>query len=910
VKQMKRIKGCVARLLIAAMVITMVPVFSIQAAGSTNFVDMPSDWSTDALQKAVSNGLISGFDEPGGKYIKPTSSLTRAQMATMVNRAFGAENLANLSQASDISSTEWYAREMAKAVAMGTFKIDATMRPNAPITRQEAFTVLARAFKLTDQNNGYSLYKFVDGNSVADYAKSAVSAMIDAKYLAGSNGYLYPSSNISRAEFAKVMDNLLKYYCSNSGQVFSVSGITGNLMVNESNVTIKNTTIRGDLIIGDGVGSGTVTLDNVDVTGRTIVRGGGLNSIVIKSNCDIPSVTIVKVDGNVRVYVESGGTVDLVNIDDGDDDVVLKGTFGRVNVNVSLPVTFNGADVEYVYVYKTSTMTVDKDSEIDKITVDKGATSCKLVNSGLVTKLISDIKVTVSGTGTVTENLATGGTGVIESVAAITGTPTVGNVLKVGAVKPSGATVSYQWKRATSATGTYSNISGATSSTYTLVGDDLDKYIKVMVTGKNTYTGTATSTATTKVLVSKITATTIGGVTVPVLGATPVTTVTSTSEYTGTVTWSPAATTFAAGTAYTATITLTPKTGYTVTGITANQFTISGATTDTNPANSGVITAAFPATGLGLASGLTPLIGALSTPGNEQIQLTVSTAPQTTGHKIYYRVVSTEPSARTLGSVVTLDATWIEVTVQTGITVSGVADNRFIEVIEVLASTNGVTKWGKAGPTSDGWPVLVPASGLTVTIASKSTPVESKVDITQITEATSGYAIYYRVTNNPTAPYAGTAINLSGWTQILGTTLSDLTVQDGYYVEAVEVKTDTVLVSKWGKSAASDDGYTPPPVAPTVSSAATSDATTIILTMSSSLTNTLADATAFTINGATSVPLVSGVSVSGTSVTLTLNGAIATGESITVNYTATGTNDLTNGTPVASFTGQSVTNNI
>jgi hypothetical protein len=62
------------------------------------------------------------------------------------------------------------------------------------------------------------------------------------------------------------------------------------------------------------------------------------------------------------------------------------------------------------------------------------------------------------------------------------------------------------------------------------------------------------------------------------------------------VTWSPVAATFAGATQYTATITLTPKTGYTLTGVTANFFTVAGTTSDTNPANSGVVTAVFPAT--------------------------------------------------------------------------------------------------------------------------------------------------------------------------------------------------------------------------------------------------------------------------------------------------------------------------
>jgi hypothetical protein len=88
------------------------------------------------------------------------------------------------------------------------------------------------------------------------------------------------------------------------------------------------------------------------------------------------------------------------------------------------------------------------------------------------------------------------------------------------------------------------------------------------------------------------------GVAKPVAGSAAVTTITATSQYTGAVTWAPALTDgkFAVSTAYTATITLTAKEGFTFEGVAANFFTVANATA-TNPANSGVVTAVFPATG-------------------------------------------------------------------------------------------------------------------------------------------------------------------------------------------------------------------------------------------------------------------------------------------------------------------------
>ena len=92
---------------------------------------------------------------------------------------------------------------------------------------------------------------------------------------------------------------------------------------------------------------------------------------------------------------------------------------------------------------------------------------------------------------------------------------------------------------------------------------------------------------------------TIQGVTAPIAGKIPVTTITETAQYTGTVTWYDnwynTSIVFAAEISYTAEITLYPKPGYTLQGVRANFFKVKGAQTY-NDANSGVVRAVFPET--------------------------------------------------------------------------------------------------------------------------------------------------------------------------------------------------------------------------------------------------------------------------------------------------------------------------
>lgn len=126
--------------------------------------------------------------------------------------------------------------------------------------------------------------------------------------------------------------------------------------------------------------------------------------------------------------------------------------------------------------------------------------------------------------------------------------------------------------------------------------ESVDGTATILVTAEN---GNATETYTVKFKKAAadevIDISAIPGVTPPVTGATPVTTITETDQYTGIVAWLPAEDPFAVETVYTATITLTAKAGFTLTGVGEDFFKVAGATA-TNAADAGVVEAVFPET--------------------------------------------------------------------------------------------------------------------------------------------------------------------------------------------------------------------------------------------------------------------------------------------------------------------------
>lgn len=263
------------------------------AAVPSDFSDFPTDWSAPAMTHAVQNGLLNGSD---GK-ILPKGLLTRAQMATMVNRAFASSAKASLTGFTDMVPGVWHYDEMAKAVRMGVFQgANGKLSPNDPITREQAFAVLARAFGLAD-GKASSLDKFSDGAQVSSWAKGAVAALVEQGYVSGADGALNPQSYITRAEFAQVMDALVAAY---AGQDLKDQTVEGNLIL-RTNSTLENVTVKGDLILADGVSA--ASLKNVTVTGRLVVRGG-TDGVSLTKSTPKKGIQLANPNGTPKVTVD------------------------------------------------------------------------------------------------------------------------------------------------------------------------------------------------------------------------------------------------------------------------------------------------------------------------------------------------------------------------------------------------------------------------------------------------------------------------------------------------------------------------------------------------------------------------------------------------------------------------------
>ncbi|HJH85837.1 MAG: S-layer homology domain-containing protein [Oscillospiraceae bacterium] len=290
---------------------------SASAAGTTpreatDFKDYDrTAWYAEAVSAAVDNGLLYG---KSSTTLDPNGDMTRAEMAAIINRSFGCYKVADISQYKDVSKSKWYYKDVALAVQMGTYngRSNSSMAPDAPISRQEAMTVVARALELEyDTYAKTDLSAFSDRSEISNWALPYVRAMVGADYIHGRGKVLAPLDNITRAEFAQIFANIIGTYIVSKGTYDK--DIKGSVLIRTDDVELKNLTVDGDLIIGCGAADGKITLDNVTVKGRLLVWGGGTKAVYCNAGTNMPAVVVARVDDAVKVIYDRDSTLAVID---------------------------------------------------------------------------------------------------------------------------------------------------------------------------------------------------------------------------------------------------------------------------------------------------------------------------------------------------------------------------------------------------------------------------------------------------------------------------------------------------------------------------------------------------------------------------------------------------------------------
>ena len=184
-------------------------------AGKT-FDDITNHINKIQIEALTERNIINGKTD----YVfDPDTTMTRAEFSTIVVRGLGLE-LSTNDIFEDVSSADWFYSYIATAFDAGIIKgiSDNLFNPEGVITKEEASVMIARAARLCglyiEENEDYIrniLSAFTDYTSSSDWAKSSLAFCYDNGILNENEINIEPQKNISRAEVAVMLYNLLNF---------------------------------------------------------------------------------------------------------------------------------------------------------------------------------------------------------------------------------------------------------------------------------------------------------------------------------------------------------------------------------------------------------------------------------------------------------------------------------------------------------------------------------------------------------------------------------------------------------------------------------------------------------------------------------------------------------------------------
>ncbi len=226
------------------------------------FADTETHWAADAIAKwSEEYHVIQGYED--GTF-HPDDSITRGAFAGILDRFMRFQAVSPAETFSDTPGTYWE-DAILKLNAAGVYLGNSGRAlPTDTITRQQAVTMIARAFNIQPATD---MLPYYDAELFAEYARGPVAEMAARGYINDSqDGNFRPLDPITRAEIVNILNNMVQVLLQATATY--ATDVDGTLMINaENGMVLQDMTVFGDLILAPGVW-GPVALTNVTVQGE------------------------------------------------------------------------------------------------------------------------------------------------------------------------------------------------------------------------------------------------------------------------------------------------------------------------------------------------------------------------------------------------------------------------------------------------------------------------------------------------------------------------------------------------------------------------------------------------------------------------------------------------------------------
>ncbi|KFN08930.1 immunoglobulin-like domain-containing protein [Paenibacillus macerans] len=176
------------------------------AAPEHSWSDAREHWADGALRALAVRGWMQGYEDGT---IRPDRPVTRAEFVSVLAKALGKNTDEGGSAAFADLEGHWAASAVQDAYAQGWINgvSSESFAPDAPLTREQAIVILAKALGASSPDSNQNLLnRFNDRDQITAWATSALQQAAASGWIVGyPDGTLKPSGTLSRGETAELL---------------------------------------------------------------------------------------------------------------------------------------------------------------------------------------------------------------------------------------------------------------------------------------------------------------------------------------------------------------------------------------------------------------------------------------------------------------------------------------------------------------------------------------------------------------------------------------------------------------------------------------------------------------------------------------------------------------------------------
>ncbi|SFE60469.1 S-layer homology domain-containing protein [Alteribacillus iranensis] len=182
-------------------------VFPAVAGAESSYKDIKDDfWAKDAIDYLTEEGIVSGYDN---NTFRPNAPVKRSQAATMLTEALDLDTSDRPDPGfSDVDKNDHVYEAAAVIADEGIIEgKDGKFMPNKPLTRAQMAKILTVAFELDGEENGEDFADIPDDYWAHDFIQAISANDIASGY--EEDGTFRPNKPTTRAQFATFLSNAI-----------------------------------------------------------------------------------------------------------------------------------------------------------------------------------------------------------------------------------------------------------------------------------------------------------------------------------------------------------------------------------------------------------------------------------------------------------------------------------------------------------------------------------------------------------------------------------------------------------------------------------------------------------------------------------------------------------------------------